>query len=64
MTKPQILVLNEKQVDFTLFAVKWVPCSSRLVALGSHPRGTGVLQIYGLTKGKLELVKEVRFLVK
>ena len=61
MTKPRILVVNEKSVNFTLFCVKWIPCSARLVVLGSHPRGTGVWQIYALSNGELQLMSEVHF---
>nr|CAH0109253.1 unnamed protein product [Daphnia galeata] len=59
MTNSRILILNEKSVNFTLFCVKWIPCSARLAVLGSHPKGTGVWQIYSLSKGQLELLTEV-----
>ncbi|KAK4005161.1 dynein axonemal assembly factor 10 [Daphnia magna] len=59
MTNSRILVLNEKPVNFTLFCVRWIPSSARLVVLGSHPRGTGVWQIYNLCKGVPELITEV-----
>ena len=59
MTNPRILVLNEKPVNFTLFGVKWIPSSARLVVFGSHPRGTGVWQIYSLSNGQLTLITEV-----
>lgn len=63
MTKPRILVVTEKLVNFTLFSVKWVPSSSRLVVLGSHPRGTGVWQVYNMSKGELVLLNEVIWLI-
>jgi hypothetical protein len=59
MADPRILILAKESVNFTLFNVKWIPCSSRLVVLGSHPRGTGIWQVYNMSKGKLELLDEV-----
>ena len=59
MSDPRVLVVTQKSVDFTLFSVKWVPSSSRLVAIGSHPRGTGVWQVYNMSKGELTLLDEV-----
>ena len=37
-----------------------MPCSAKIVVLGSHPRDTGALQLYELSKGQLNLVLEVR----
>ena len=61
MSSAQILVHIEKPVNYTLFEVKWIPFSSQIVTLGSHPRGTGVMQIYDMSKGQLNLLKEVCF---
>ncbi|KAG0719955.1 WD repeat-containing protein 92 [Chionoecetes opilio] len=44
MEKPQILVYVEKSLNYSAFDVKWVPKSAKVVALGSHARGTGALQ--------------------
>ncbi|UYV74612.1 WDR92 [Cordylochernes scorpioides] len=59
MDKPQIIVHSEKNVTFTLFDVKWIPCSAKFVVLGSYPRGTGAIQIYELSKGQINLISEV-----
>lgn len=59
LSKPQIIAHIEKSLNFTLFDVKWIPCSAKLVVLGSHPRDTGAFHIYELTKGELKLLKEV-----
>ena len=64
MSDHRILILAKESVNFTLFNVKWVPCSSRLVVLGSHPRGTGIWQVYNLSKGKLDLLDEVFIRIK
>ena len=54
----------EKSVDFTLFDVKWIPSSCRLVVLGSHPRGSGVWQIYEMSRGQLQLIHQVMYCLK
>ena len=53
--KPQIVEHASKNLNYTVFSVKWIPRSARLVALGSHARGTGALEIYSLEKGQLSL---------
>lgn len=58
--KPQIIAHIEKSLNYTVYDVKWVPCSAKLVVLGSHPRDTGALQIFELSKGELKVVLEVR----
>ena len=48
LSKPQIIPYAEESVDMTLFDCRWVPCSTRFVALGTHLKGTGVLRVYSL----------------
>lgn len=57
--KPQIISHAEKNLNYTVFGVKWMPCSAKVVVLGSHPRDTGALQLYELSKGQLNLILEV-----
>ena len=59
LEKPQIIIHLEKQLNYTVYDTKWIPCSAKFVALGSHPRNTGAVQIYELSKGELKLVSEV-----
>lgn len=59
LEKPQIIIHLEKQLNYTVYDTKWIPCSAKFVALGSHPRNTGALQVYELSKGELKLVSEV-----
>ena len=61
LEKCQIITHVEKSVNYTLFGVKWIPSSAKVVVLGSHPKDTGALQVYELTKGELKLVLEVSF---
>ncbi|KAL7297268.1 hypothetical protein TKK_0009668 [Trichogramma kaykai] len=58
LAKPIIVCHAEQSVDYTVFDAKWIPCSAKFVALGSKPRNTGALQIYELSAGKLNLVKQ------
>ena len=60
LEKPQIITHVEKSLNYTVFDVKWLPSSAKVVALGSHPRDTGALQVYEVSRGELKLVKEVR----
>ena len=58
MDRPQIVCHIEKSLNYTIYDAKWIPCSAKFVTLGSHPRGTGALQIYELSHANLKLVKE------
>nr|CAB3267737.1 WD repeat-containing protein 92-like [Phallusia mammillata] len=58
MEKPQIITHIEKSMNFTLYDCKWIPRSAKFVSIGSHPRGTGALQVYEISHRELTLVKE------
>ncbi|KAJ1620652.1 WD40-repeat-containing domain protein [Pavlovales sp. CCMP2436] len=47
-----------KAVTQTVYETRWVPCSARFVVLGSPPRGTGLIQIYNLSRGEFSLLHE------
>lgn len=49
----------EKSLDYSVFDVKWIPCSAKFVVIGSKPKGTGILQVFELNKGELDKVKEL-----
>jgi len=59
MDKPNIIEHVHKPLDYTLFDARWIPCSPRFVVLGNYPRGTGALQIYEVSKGSVNLLKNV-----
>ncbi|KAK4301710.1 hypothetical protein Pmani_026168 [Petrolisthes manimaculis] len=59
MEKPQILVYIEKSLNYSPFDVKWIPRSAKLVSVGSHPRGTGALQVYEMNEGELKILHDV-----
>ncbi|XP_062502870.1 dynein axonemal assembly factor 10-like [Corticium candelabrum] len=58
LQKPQLITHAHKSLNFTLYDTRWIPHSARFVVLGSHPRGTGALQIYELTRGDANILKE------
>lgn len=59
MDKPQIILHAQKSLNFTLFDTKWIPSSAKFVVIGNQPRGNGTIQIYEVSHGDVELVKEV-----
>ena len=58
LDKPQIVTHVHKSLPFTLFDARWIPCSARFVVLGSHPRNTGALHVYEMSKGDVKLLAE------
>lgn len=60
MNKPQIIEHARQSCTQTVYETRWVPCSARFVVLGSPPRGTGLIQVYSLSRGELTLLHEVR----
>lgn len=59
LQKPQLITHVQKSLNFTVHDARWIPHSARFAILGSHPRGTGALQVYELTRGDATLLKEV-----
>ena len=59
MEKPQIICHVEKSTSHSLFECRWIPCSAKFVVLGSKPRGTGIINVYEISEGDIQLVKEV-----
>ncbi|XP_053236441.1 dynein axonemal assembly factor 10 [Podarcis raffonei] len=59
LEKPQIIAHAQQSLNYTAFECKWVPSSARLVCLGSFPRGSGVVQLYELQGGRLQLLREI-----
>lgn len=61
MDKPYVLCHIEKAMDFTIFDTKWLPCSAKCVILGNKPNGKGVLRIFEMNAGQLDLVREFEY---
>ncbi|XP_058835481.1 dynein axonemal assembly factor 10 [Topomyia yanbarensis] len=59
MDSVQMIAHIEKSLDYSVFDVKWIPCSAKFVVIGSKPKGTGILQVYQLNRGELDKLKEV-----
>ncbi|XP_055608058.1 dynein axonemal assembly factor 10 [Uranotaenia lowii] len=59
MDSVQMVAHIEKSLDYSVFDVKWIPCSAKFVAIGSKPKGTGILQVYQLNQGQLETVRQM-----
>lgn len=63
MENPQILTHVHKSMTYTLFDAKFIPRSARFVCVGSHPKGTGVMQVYEIThqdlKGDVKLLSDI-----
>lgn len=59
MNKVQTLAHIEHSLTYSVFDVKWIPCSAKFISLGAKTNGNGILQIYEIESPKLNLVKEV-----
>lgn len=59
LSKPQIITHIQKSLNYTVFDSKWIPCSARFICLGNFARGTGVIQIFEVQRGEIQLIKEV-----
>ena len=60
MDKAQIVTHCTQTIPYTAYDIRWVPMSPRFVVLGQLPRGAGVLAVYQLSNGSIELVKQVQ----
>jgi hypothetical protein len=58
LNAPQIIEHLNLSLTYTPFDVKWIPCSAKFVVAGQTPRAKGILQIYKMNSGNLELVTE------
>eukprot|EP01059_Diplonema_ambulator_P000777 TRINITY_DN10626_c0_g1_i1.p1 TRINITY_DN10626_c0_g1~~TRINITY_DN10626_c0_g1_i1.p1 ORF type:complete len:359 (+),score=61.17 TRINITY_DN10626_c0_g1_i1:186-1262(+) len=57
--RQQIVEHVRKPVTQTIFDVKWVPFSAKVVACGNYAKNTGCMLVYQLNGGELEKVAEV-----
>jgi hypothetical protein len=57
--KCQIITHSTKGLNFTAYDIRWIPVSPRFVVLGQLPRGAGVISVYQLVNGAIELQKQV-----
>ncbi|XP_055902319.1 dynein axonemal assembly factor 10 [Eupeodes corollae] len=59
MNKPQIIEHIAHSLNYTIFDVKWIPCSAKFVVIGSKPNGTGILEVYELNETDVDLIKSI-----
>jgi len=48
-----ILDVAETTLEFTALSLDWIPMSARIVAVGAHPKGHGVLSVFALSGREL-----------
>lgn len=56
----QIQTQISKSLNYTPFDIRWLPYSTKVVVVGQTPSSKGIIQIYHLIKGKLELESEFK----
>jgi hypothetical protein len=59
MSAISVDTLISKEVPFTPYDVKWIPCSAKFCAVGATNQGTGKIAVYGMEGKHLELKHEV-----
>jgi hypothetical protein len=64
MDKPQILIHAELSLGYTCYDCKWIPKSARFAVLGCLPKGTGIIELMTLNKGKIDSQHKVCILLK
>jgi hypothetical protein len=55
----QMLAHIEHNLNYSIFDVKWIPCSAKIIVVGSKTNSQGIIQIYELNSPKLDLCKEI-----
>jgi len=58
LNAPQMIEHINMSLAYTPFDIKWIPCSAKFLVAGQTPRAKGILQIYQMNSGKLELLTE------
>jgi len=53
VSKSSVLCVAEKGVETTVLSLAWIPSSARFTALGTGPKGNGVLSVYSLNGREL-----------
>lgn len=56
--------LVNRELSFTPYDIKWIPCSSRVCTVGATNHGTGKIAVYNLVGKQLELKTEVLYQTK
>lgn len=56
--QPLIFSHIEQPENFTVFDTKWVPGTSKFVAIGGKANSMGILKVFELNNGRLNTVRE------
>lgn len=56
---PHIIAHIQHKLDHSLFDCKWVPCSAKFVVIGSLPKGSGTIEVFEISSGKIEKIKVI-----
>lgn len=62
VSAPQFLEHISHSLTYTPFEFKWIPCSPRFMVVGQTPRAKGIIQLYKMREGNIELSHEVSIL--
>jgi len=55
-----LLDVTEKTVDFTVLSLSWIPCSARIISIGAHQKGHGVLSVHTLAGRELNETSSIK----
>ncbi|OWA52145.1 putative WD repeat-containing protein 92 [Hypsibius exemplaris] len=59
MDKPQMILHQYNQLNYTAYDCKWIPSSAKFVVLGGLARGTGCIDIFEVTANDVKHVKQI-----
>lgn len=57
--KPQIICHLEKNLDYSIYDVKWIPASAKFVVMGGKSNGAGLIEIYSFSTNGIEKQGEI-----
>lgn len=49
----------EKALDHTIYDTKWIPRTAKFIVMGNKSNGNGILTVYELSSGQLEVVESL-----
>ncbi|KAG5677388.1 hypothetical protein PVAND_007151 [Polypedilum vanderplanki] len=59
MDKVQQLVHIEKCLNYSIYDVKWIPYSAKLISIGTKTNGKGLIEIYELDSPNVKLINQI-----
>jgi len=55
-----LLHVADTEVDFTALSLAWIPSSARIISIGAHQKGHGVLSVFALVGRELQKTSTVK----